>query len=70
MAKISPVTGDRMIAVAVLPRPVQTMALKPPLQMPAPTRPPISACEEEDGIPASQVTTFQTIAPMSAPKIT
>ncbi len=38
--------------------------------MPAPTRPPIRACELLDGIPPSQVTTFHTIAPVSAPKMT
>ena len=29
----------------------------------APTRPPIRACEDEDGMPKYQVTRFQTIAP-------
>ena len=38
--------------------------------MPAPTRPPIRACELEDGIPNPQVIRFQTMAPISAPKIT
>ena len=38
--------------------------------MPAPSRPPISACELLDGMPSHQVMTFQTIAPISAPKIT
>ena len=46
------------------------MALSPALAMPAPTRPPISACELLDGMPSHQVTRFQTIAPISAPKIT
>src|SRR5688500_18928491 len=32
----------------------------------APTMPPISACEEEDGSPKYQVVTFQTMAPTSA----
>src|SRR5690606_34457473 len=32
----------------------------------APHRPPISACEDEDGSPNHQVTRFQTIAPSSA----
>ncbi len=36
----------------------------------APIRPPNSACEELDGRPASQVTRFQTIAPMRPAKIT
>ncbi|MEY9807902.1 hypothetical protein ABIF30_007509 [Bradyrhizobium elkanii] len=38
--------------------------------MPAPTRPPISACELDEGIPSPQVITFQTIAPTNAAKIT
>ena len=38
--------------------------------MPAPTSPPISACELEDGMPSAQVTRFQTMAPTSAAKIT
>src|SRR4051812_33159564 len=32
----------------------------------APMTPPISACEDEDGNPKDQVTTFQVIAPSSA----
>src|ERR1044072_7969373 len=36
----------------------------------APIRPPNSACDELDGSPAYQVTRFQTIAPISPPKIT
>ena len=38
--------------------------------MPAPSSPPISACELDDGIPKYQVIRFQLIAPISAPKIT
>jgi hypothetical protein len=40
------------------------------LAVPAPTKPPISACELDDGIAAHQVMRFQEIAPISAPKIT
>ena len=36
----------------------------------APTRPPISACDDEDGMPKYQVTRFQTMAPMSAASTT
>ena len=46
------------------------MAPKPALAVPAPTMPPTSACEEEDGMPSPQVTRFQVMAPVSAPKIT
>ncbi len=38
--------------------------------MPAPARPPISAWLLLDGSPSAHVTAFQTIAPVSAPKIT
>ena len=50
--------------------PAQTTGLSPALAMPAPSRPPIRAWLDEDGMPPSQVTTFQVIAPPSAPKIT
>jgi hypothetical protein len=36
----------------------------------APTRPPMSACDDEDGIPKYQVTRFHTIAPTSAASTT
>src|SRR4051794_21933329 len=35
-----------------------------------PTRPPISACEDDDGSPKYQVIRFQTMAPMSAANTT
>ena len=38
--------------------------------MPAPISPPTSAWLDEDGMPKPQVTRFQVIAPISAPKIT
>src|SRR4051812_42815903 len=68
-ARQKPAKGDRKIAAAVFPNPVQTTALRPALAVPAPTIPPISACELEDGMPAHQVIRFQAIAPMRAPKI-
>src|SRR4051812_30495356 len=36
----------------------------------APTRPPIRACEDDEGSPKYQVITFQAIAPISAAKTT
>ena len=39
---------------------------RPDWAIAAPTRPPISACEELEGNPARQVIRFQTIAPISA----
>src|SRR5689334_16762329 len=41
-----------------------------PAARPAPTRPPIKACEEDDGRPKYQVTRFQVMAPTSAEKTT
>jgi hypothetical protein len=38
--------------------------------MAAPTRPPMSACEDDDGSPNHQVMRFQTIAPISAASTT
>src|SRR4051794_35370717 len=44
-ANRKPTTGDSTMATSVLVSPLQTAAESPPLAMPAPTRPPISACE-------------------------
>ena len=46
------------------------MAPTPAFATPAPTSPPISACELLEGMPAIQVTMFQTMAPTRAAKIT
>src|SRR3954453_10692878 len=43
---------------------------KPACAMPAPTMPPTSAWLEDDGMPFTQVTTFQNTAPTSAPNTT
>ena len=50
--------------------PAATRASAPTLAITAPTMPPISACELDDGMPYHQVTTFQMMAPTSAPKTT
>ena len=39
------------MAAAVLPRPLHTIAAGPALASPAPTKPPIRACELDDGNP-------------------
>ena len=41
----------------------------PPAASAAPTRPPTSACDDDDGRPRYHVKRFQTIAPMSAARI-
>src|SRR5665213_1672365 len=69
-ARKKPLAGDSTMADAVLLSPDQTTAFQPPLHKPAPTSPPIRAWDEDEGMPASQVTIFQTMAPISAPKIT
>jgi hypothetical protein len=58
------------MAEVVLSTPVHTTASSPALAMPAPSRPPISACELLDGMPASQVMMFQAMAPARAAKMT
>ena len=69
-ASRKPTAGDRTIAAAVLLTPPHSTAESPSLAIPAPSSPPINACELLDGMPSHQVTMFQVIAPISAPKIT
>ncbi len=65
-----PIVGDSTIAEAVLSTPDQTIPSSPARITPAPISPPTSAWLDEDGMPFHHVTTFQNIAPISAPKIT
>ena len=70
-ASRKPTSGDSTMASSGLAEsPLQTTADSPALATPAPTSPPISACELLDGMPRRQVITFQTMAPIRAPKIT
>src|SRR5205814_386858 len=46
-----PSSGDRMIHSTVFSRPPPTSAPVPDLATAAPTRPPISACDDDDGMP-------------------
>ena len=68
--RIMPSVGDRTIAMRVLLSPVHWIPVSPAWATPAPTIPPTSAWLDEEGMPLSQVTTFQNIAPTSAPKTT
>jgi len=68
--RISPMVGDRKIKAVVLMMPDHTSVPTPPLAMPAPMSPPISACEELLGKPKYQVVMFQMMAPPSAERIT
>src|SRR3954467_12334849 len=57
--------GAIRAGITTLPsRPPATMALGPPPRVAAPTRPPISACDELDGRPKYHVIRFQPIAPI------
>src|SRR5258708_18712139 len=58
-ASRKPTSGDSTIASSVLERPLHTAADSPALALPAPTRPPISACELDEGMPSAQVIRFQ-----------
>ncbi len=55
MPTLSATAGETTIATAVLRRLVQFTASVPPAASPAPTRPPITAWLEEEGIPTYQV---------------
>jgi hypothetical protein len=69
-ASANPSRGERTIAAAVTPRPLQTMAPRPAFMKPAPARPPIRAWELLEGMPSHQVIKFHAIAPDRAPNIT
>lgn len=51
-------------------RPCHFTACDPAAASTAPMTPPISACEELDGMPSSQVMRFQTMAPARPPNTT
>src|SRR4051812_26080132 len=69
-ARRKPMKGESTIAIRVGPSPLHSTAPGPALAIAAPRMPPIRACEELEGMPPSQVTTFHTIAPTRAPKTT
>src|SRR5258705_12464396 len=69
-ARKKPVAGDSTMAEAVLLKPDHTITDQPPLHRPAPTGPPISEGEEEEGMPAAQGTMVPMVAPTRAPTIT
>ena len=66
----SPSSGDSTIAISVLLSPAHCTWPRPAAATPAPIRPPTSAWLDEEGMPFSHVTTFQNIAPTSAPNTT
>ena len=70
IASSSPISGDSTIAEPMIPTPPQTTAAGPALAIAAPSSPPTKAWLLLEGIPSRHVSTFHTIAPASAPKIT
>src|SRR5204862_6888104 len=63
--------GDASAGMFTLARiPLKSTALGPAAASVAPTTPPISACDDDDGSPNHHVARFQQIAPMSPPKTT
>ena len=57
-----PIKGARKMNAAIFRMILNWMASKPCAMMAAPAKPPISVCEEEEGIPFHQVNRFQAIA--------
>ena len=69
-AKINPTTGAMKMKPAVLIMTSELTAPNPPAAIPAPAKPPISVCEEDEGIPNHQVSKFHDIAAINPAKIT
>ena len=65
-----PSSGETKMKATVLKMPPPISWPAPALAITAPTMPPISACDELDGMPYHQVTMFHTMAPTSAPNTT
>src|SRR6266705_5292101 len=59
IASKNPTSGDSTMASSVFDNPLQTATEIPPVAIPPPTSPPISACELEDGIDNAHVIRFQ-----------
>src|SRR5918999_387343 len=68
--RASPSSGDSGMNRMVFWRLSASRTPKPALAIPAPPKPPMSACEEEVGRPSHQVRKFQAMAPVSPAKIT
>ena len=65
-----PSSGAMKMNATVFRSPAAISDQVPALATAAPTSPPISACEEDDGMPYHHVITFHAIAPTSAPNTT
>ncbi|HMB05621.1 MAG TPA: hypothetical protein VKP69_18040 [Isosphaeraceae bacterium] len=66
----NPTSGLTIRLSTIFNSPGPGIARGPPRASPAPTRPPTSECDEEDGMPKYQVARFQAIAPSSAARTT
>ena len=62
--------GGTAEITAYLEHMVAKIAAVPPRAIAEPAYPPMSACDELDGMPKYQVMKFQAIAPSSPPRIT
>ncbi len=69
-AKNIPSSGDSTMKITVFSKLAAFTTLQPALAMPAPTTPPISACDDEVGRPSHQVVRFQAMAPTRPPNTT
>src|SRR6476659_44120 len=61
--KKNPMSGDRKMNATVFTMPASMSETNPAFATPAPMRPPMSACDDDDGSPAHQVMMFQALAP-------
>src|SRR5688572_19748083 len=68
-ASTPPTTGDKNIGMTTLSTTLAHCTVTPPAR-PAPTSPPLRACEDDEGSPKYQVVRFQVIAPTSAASTT
>jgi hypothetical protein len=63
-ARLKPISGDRIIGMATLLR-MTSQCTVVAEATPAPVRPPMSACVDDEGSPNHHVMRFQAMAPMS-----
>src|SRR5512133_250080 len=65
-----PISGESTMKAAILRMPLGMSPARPSEGRVAPIIPPASACDEEEGSPQTQVSRFQTMAPIRAAKTT
>ena len=63
-------SGESTMKATIFAMPESTSPCEPQRREQAPISPPASACEDDEGSPHHQVSRFQTMAPISAAKIT